>query len=45
MTDEQVEAAIEKSSTSLKHGRKLHDDRAKVLHKIANSCVKERQIC
>jgi hypothetical protein len=29
MTDEQVEAAIESLVPSLKHGRKLLDDRAK----------------
>jgi hypothetical protein len=34
MTDEQVEAAIEKSNTSLKHGRKLTTI-GQVLHKVA----------
>jgi succinate-semialdehyde dehydrogenase/glutarate-semialdehyde dehydrogenase len=35
MTDEQVEAAIEKSNTFSQTWKTSYDDRAKVLHKVA----------
>jgi succinate-semialdehyde dehydrogenase/glutarate-semialdehyde dehydrogenase len=44
MTDEQVEAAIEKSNSSQTWKKTSYDDRAKVLHKVAELMRTKRTV-